>query len=511
MNAASLSIVAVFSSMQSGRDLHFDGEVVWSASSGGIEIFDTDGRSIAAVRDLPSRDTTAIGWFDGLLTVGTTDGGYRWMQGAWQRVGSAQHVVAVTELGMVFRDGSSWPDDGFRGFTVEAVAWKGELVRFTNDGLMHTADRIVELPGPVADAKVVGGEIRIALHGIAAIWDAHSLRVLPIPATAAGPWWGTSEGAIVTDRAERIGGVPGLIHSIESVDGVPVVGTDTGVWSVGRQTKAWSADEICDNFITGITRHAGELVVSTFNGGACAFDGELWRSLTLPTTMANDVLSDGETLWVATSDGLVEVGKGVHRRASEEDRPGDAGVNHNGVNALSMSRHGLWAVDVLGPVSVSEWVRHRWSVLGRSHPSIAACPSGEVWVGSEDAGLAVRGADVGRRNGRSMWRQFGRLDGLPENWIMAVECAGPGAAWVGTYRNGVGRVDASGWTPLLVNAWVQSLLADDDVLWVGTADGLYRSDASGVVRVLNEDVHALFREEDVLWVGTRSGLVGLSV
>lgn len=511
MKAASLAIAALFSSMQSGRDLHFDGEVVWSASSGGIEVFDTDGRSIAAVRDLPSRDTTSIGWFDGSLTVGTVDGGFSWMRGAWHRVGRPHHVVAVTELGVVFRDGSSWPDDGFRGLTVEALAWRGELVRFTNDGQMHTVDRVVDLPGPVADASVVNGEIRIALHGAAAIWNGQSLRVLPIPATAAGPWWGTAEGAIVTDRAERIGGVPGLIHAIQSVDGIPVVSTDNGVWSVGHQTKAWSEQDLCDNFITGIARHAGELVVSTFNGGACIFDGAKWRDLPLPTTMANDVLSDGETLWVATSDGLVEVGAGVHRRAPEEARFGDSGLNHNGVNALSLSRHGLWAVDVLGPVSISDWSRHRWSVHGRSHPAIAACPSGEVWVGSEDAGLSILGATVGRRNGRSSWRQFGRLDGLPENWIMAVACAGRGAAWVGTYRSGVGRVDASGWTPLLEDAWVQALLVADDGLWIGTADGLFRSSSNGLSRVLTDDVHALYVDEGVLWVGTRSGLVGLAI
>lgn len=184
-------------------------------------------------------------------------------------------------------------------------------------------------------------------------------------------------------------------------------------------------------------------------------------------------------------------------------------MNHNGVNALSSSVHGVWAADVLGPVSIGAWTRHRWAVSGHSHQAVAACDSGEVWVGSEDAGVAVHGASIGRRNGRSMWHQFGRLDGLPEDWVMAIACAGPGAAWVGTYRSGVGRVDATGWTPLLENAWVQALLADDDGLWIGTADGLYRAVDSGIQLVAEEDVHALFRDADRLWVGTRSGLIGI--
>ena len=94
---------------------------------------------------------------------------------------------------------------------------------------------------------------------------------------------------------------------------------------------------------------------------------------------------------------------------------------------------------------------------------------------------------------------------------MAVACAGEGAAWVGTYRNGVGLLDDRGWTPILEDAWVQFLLVDGTGLWIGTADGLFYRGESGVEKVLDEDVHALFREEDRLWVGTRSGLLSISI
>ena len=73
----------------------------------------------------------------------------------------------------------------------------------------------------------------------------------------------------------------------------------------------------------------------------------------------------------------------------------------------------------------------------------------------------------------------------------------------------MGRVDSTGWTPLLNDAWVQALLVDDDALWIGTADGLYRADNGGAQLVAKEDVHALFRDPDGLWVGTRSGLIGI--
>ncbi|MEC9391238.1 MAG: hypothetical protein VX944_14285 [Myxococcota bacterium] len=509
MNAAILAFTTVFSHLQDGRDLHYDGELLWSASSGGLAIFDSDGRSIAVARSEGIRDATAVGWVGEALILGTANGAFELINGEWVRLGETRPVVAVTEYGVVYRDGSSFPDDGVRFPTAEAVAWRGGVVRLSPDGRMRLGDRIIDLPGPVADAEVVDGAIRIALHSSAAIWDGKTLTELTIPATAAGRVWGTSEGALVADDGTRIGGVPALITAVREVGDATVVSTNDGVWSVGHTTERWTRRTICDNFITGIARHNGELVVSTFNGGACRLVGDAWVSIELPSTMANDVLSTGETLWIATSEGLVEVGVAVHKRVGPERRSGHAGMNHNSVNALASSMHGAWAADVLGPVSLETWTRHRWSVPGRSHQAVAACDSGEVWVGSEDAGVSVRGAALGRRNGRSRWHQFGRLDGLPEDWVMAIACAGPGAAWVGTYRHGVGRVDASGWTPLLEDAWVQALLADSDGLWIGTADGLYRADDNGVQLVAEEDVHALFRDSDTLWVGTRSGLVGI--
>ena len=94
---------------------------------------------------------------------------------------------------------------------------------------------------------------------------------------------------------------------------------------------------------------------------------------------------------------------------------------------------------------------------------------------------------------------------------MALACAGKGAAWVGTYRNGVGRVDANGWTPLMEDGWVQFLLPDGEGLWIGTADGLYWHDHTSTQLVLGEDVHALYKDQDRLWIGTRSGLIGLDM
>jgi ligand-binding sensor domain-containing protein len=510
MSAASMAVVALFTNMSDVQDIFVDGEVIWAATSGGLEVYDTTGDLLATASDLPSRQTTAVGSVAGQLTVGTNQGAFRWDGNGWESVGIQQPVIAITENLVFYRNGSAWPIHHQAPRLVDAISWKGQVFEFTVDGRMVQGDHEWVLPGPVSDVEVVGDELRIACHIAAAIFDGDHLKVISVPATAAGAVWGTAEGALVSDEGKRVGGVQGAIREVRKVDSSWVVGTDNGVWSVGSSVDRWTKDGVCGNFVTGIARHKDDIVIGTFNNGACRFDGTAWHVIETPSTMVNDVVSTGNDLWIATAEGLVQEGKTVHLAVEDDATLGTPGTNHKGINALSAGPSGLWAADVLGPVQVEPWRRYRWHVNGHSFQSIASCSNGEVWAGSEDDGLSVFGAKVGQKKGRSKWRQFNRLDGLPEDWVMAVACAEPGAAWVGTYRNGVGKVDAKGWHPIMEDAWVQALLVEEDRLWIGTADGLYLAHEDRIEKIRSEDVHTLFRDQGTLWIGSRSGLVGLN-
>jgi len=509
MSAEALIIAALFSSMSDVQDLHYDGTVIWAATSGGVEVFDTDGRSLATLNDIPNRQATAVGYVEEVLTIGTAHGAFQWVGDDWLAIGPVTPTVAITSEAIVYRDGTSWPEQLHSDRLVDAVFWRGENYGVTADGRLIAGDQEWLLPGPAADVEVVGDTLRIACHIAAAIFDGTEVQTLSIPATAAGELWGTSEGAIVDDNGTRVGGVPGSITEIRSVDGRIIAAGNNGVWSIGESTNHWTTDGPCGNFVTGLTRHDGDLIVGTFNDGACRFDGETWSKIETPSTMVNDVASSGGDLWIATAEGLVQEGDALYVEVVDDAPRGTPGTNHTGINALSAGASGLWAADVLGPVRIDDWRRYRWHVNGHSYQTIASCPNGEVWAGSEDDGLAIFGANIGQRVGRSSWRHFNRLDGLPEDWVMSVTCAEPGAAWVGTYRNGVGKVDAQGWHPLLEGVWVQALLSEGDRLWIGAADGLYLAEGETVIKLRGDDVHTLYRDGDLLWVGTRSGLMAV--
>ena len=281
---------------------------------------------------------------------------------------------------------------------------------------------------------------------------------------------------------------------------------------------AYSVDNgACGDFVTGAARWGDELVIGSFDQGACVLRRGEWVKLDLPSTMVNDVVVHQGALWVATAEGLVRVAKDlstvVYGEVADNVPRSSPGLNHPGANALAVRGKELWVADVLGPVKVSDsgWRRYRWSVSGHSYQAVAACGA-STWVGSEDDGLAVRGLEIGGPNGRSDWHHVNALDGLPEDWVMALACAGPAAAWVGTYRNGVGKVDAGGWTPVpgLESAWVQALAVQGSTLWVGTADGLFRV-TDTAEQVTTDDTWTLGVDGGQLLVGTRAGLGVYSV
>lgn len=324
-----------------------------------------------------------------------------------------------------------------------------------------------------------------------------------LPATAASSeGWGLANGAVLDDQG-LVGRVPGRVTALEKVGDAWFVGTADGLYLLdGDTTRLTPEGQICGNFVTGAVEYQGQVVVSTFDRGACRFDGQRWHPIEgLPTTLLNDVAVYEGALWFATGEGLVRTDLSSVQVIPSEGAPrGRPGTHHRAVNDVAVGER-FWTVDLLGPVSVTDeghWRRHRYNVFGTSHQSLAVC--GEVAVSAtEDAGLAIY-------DGRS-WRQHDAQGSLPDDWVMAVECLDADTVWAGLYDDGLWSWDGRRWTQVPVaDPWVLSLAHDGDQLWVGTMGGLYRPGEELPIWTPDPRVHQLSVEGERLYVGTEGGL-----
>ncbi len=244
-------------------------------------------------------------------------------------------------------------------------------------------------------------------------------------------------------------------------------------------------------------------------------NGSGFDALPMPSIPADAavraMVCSGESVWVGTTAGLVQVKGATQRLYTQKD-----GLVDDGVLSLFESRDGsLWVgtrsgfsrlrngefesfrpQDGLSQSSVSSLYEDREGSLwvGTKHglnqfvdgraipytvneglPSNAAGPllqdsAGGIWVGTLDAGLA-------RFDGRHFSVQ-GTRQGLASNTVLALADAGGGAVWVGTARGlnllRNGRVSGvftkqSG----LPSDEVRALYRDSaGALWAGTAAGM---------------------------------------
>jgi ligand-binding sensor domain-containing protein len=461
---------------------------------------------------------TVSGWHAGQRVVGTRMGAFVLDEEGPRPIGPRTPVAAVTGATIVYRDGDLWPGGHIGRRLVDGVDFADGLALATADGALLLPWGTLDLGLPAADLAVVDGVLKVAAHTSA-------LEVFPNrrvvrhgwAATSAGEVWGLSDGTVLDADGRRLLAVDEAVRAAVSHRGTLYVGTGSGLHTVGPDARTVATAGLCGGFVTGVAEWEGRVVVGTFDRGACVQADGGWAPIDgLPSTMINEVAVHGGDLWLATAGGLVQRSPDgsqvVHGRARAFAPESEAGLHHHGANDLAVAvDNALWVADLFGPVEVREdggWRRWRLHVTGRSYQAVSACGDGSIWLGSEDDGLAVRGVDIGRRNGRSPWRHVNQTDGLPQDWVMALACAGPGAAWVGTYNRGVGRLDVEGWHPVagLERAWVQALAVERDALWVGTADGLFVVREGVVAQVGAVDVHELVVGQDTLWVGARSGL-----
>jgi ligand-binding sensor domain-containing protein len=140
---------------------------------------------------------------------------------------------------------------------------------------------------------------------------------------------------------------------------------------------------------------------------------------------------------------------------------------------------------------------------------------GRTFVATHRAGLISLDPETGS------WEQFSLGSGLSDSWVSSLEVFG-GALWAGTFQGGLCRLRSLDhpWEIIkqddpvarLPSNGITTLLATERELWVGTLEGLVRTEGESwrhfslADGLSNSNITALTASRDHLWVGSPAGL-----
>lgn len=477
----------------SGRRIHDCSLVagqLWLASDAGLIVVDPAGavRTWAAGRALRVVDAA------GVPTAVMADGRLlRVVDGRLE-----QRAIDVTPMAMAAAADGRWAVGGFGGVHV------GQLAR-TISLPAAQAGRVVEEVAFALDGRLLvraGGSV-FAFDGArfepveAALHDdppALSERSIRARAHFAGrSLWATDAGVVYTD-AGRL--VP------LALPGMP-----------------------CGERVIALSAVGDALWVGGFDSGLCRFQAGRWQRFFgpqyLPSDMINDLASDGERLFVATTGGLAIVhadGRFEQRTHGHcEGATARACPYHATVTGVTRDavRDRMWVADagaVHGIRSDSGRWQHLFRQAGITSKRITrlAVHDGVVAAGTVDQGVLLK---RGRRFAR-----FDDQDGLSDNWVTDLAFAADGALWVSTCTRGVTRVAPDGRTQRfgradgLVDDYALSVVPFTDGVFVGTLSGLSIVTAAGVENLTlldglsGNEVHDVVQFQGAYWVATDAGL-----
>ena len=246
-----------------------------------------------------------------------------------------------------------------------------------------------------------------------------------------------------------------------------------------------------------------------------SWNGSTFRSIALPSLPANVsirslVCSTDGSLWVGSSDGLLQVKDSHQQQWTTKD-----GLVDNRIYALHQSADGtLWIGTHAGFSRLHnghfENFRSEDGLSQTNVYSLFEDHEGDIWVGTK------RGLDQFLDGPATLYTV---KDGLPTNSVGPVLADGNDQVWIGTLHGGLSHFDGSKFSRIarqygLASSTIYALAQDPERnLWVGTNRGVDRLRDGRVVQTFttrqglpSDMVRSLLRDlSGAIWAGTDAG------